>query len=254
MNIYDLLKKKQKKIRLSSSEEYKFYLKNQKILEDNTYFLKKNNLDNSFQLVVANIYIRSLMNKRAIEDKVYEIIEKKGGIDKVNKGDLVKEVGILLKDMPYLVEEESKIYVPIFSKSLNIIYEKEPYRFLTYPYNNLKNDYIDSIIDPLETYGYSLFDSFFTKLVKIGEGHTCAAFFSIDYLTIYIINNQGRLDVMIPLFDKYLKRIDTSNVLTRAQAVVVHYFNNDRSSFINELYNQKLISSKMYHLIIKSRK
>lgn len=117
---------------------------------------------------------------------------------------------------------------------------------LTYPYNELGENFVDSAIDPFDAYGTSLFDSFFTKLVKIGTNGKEVAFFHYDTNTIYIVNNQGRLDCKIVLFDKYIKRPDYSHMIDRLKPVVEAYFMNSREDFIDNLHKSGFISDHIY--------
>ena len=86
----------------------------------------------------------------------------------------------------------------------------------------------------------------------IKKGKTSAAFYEKSFETIYIINDQGRLDSVIPVFDKYLKQKDETNIIERISRVIEFYYSNDRNKFIRSLYSEKLISDKMYHLLLKN--
>ena len=120
------------------------------------------------------------------------------------------------------------------------------------PYNDLKNNFIDSSIDPFDTYGAELFNSFFTSLVKVDTNGKEVAYFHYDTNTIYIINDQGRLDLKIVLFDKYLRKINTNHMLERVTPVVRKYFENDKEGFLKALLENNLISKKLFDLIHKN--
>lgn len=252
MGLFKMVEKYKKNRRLNASDEYRFYKKNANILNACHIFSREFSPLDSFELVQSNIIIRALMNKQAIENLVDELnaeYEKKD--KKVSTKVLKDRMEQLMSTLPYIQNGDNRIFVPIFSYAMNIIYEKESYKLLTYPYNELKDNFDDSVVDLFEIYNFSLYNSFFSKLILIDKDKTCAAFFSIDYLTIYFINDQGRLDNQLPLFDKYVKRINSAQVLSRAQIAVSYYFKNDKIGFIKELRKQKLISSRFYHKLLQ---
>lgn len=252
MRIFELLEKRKKNRRMHKTDEYKFYSKNSHILDRHPEFARFLGVENAFELIRANIIIRGLLNKQKIEeilDNVTDDLLKKG--KKATDAMYTKAIKNALLEMPHIEDREQVIIIPFFSRAMNVIYLNETEKLLTYPYNELKTNYIDSLIDPFETYNYQLFDSFFTRLVPIASGKTCHAFFSIDALSILVINNQGRLDIEIPLFDRYQKNENVSQVLTRAQSAMQYYFNNDKVAFIRELRKQKLISERMYYYMKK---
>ena len=78
-----------------------------------------------------------------------------------------------------------------------------------------------------------------------------AAYFHYDTNTIYFVNDQGRLDRRIILFDRYLKSITTSHMLEKIQPVVEAYFNHDKEAFLDNLYKGKFISYKMLNILRK---
>ena len=75
------------------------------------------------------------------------------------------------------------------------------------------------------------------------------AYFHYDTNTIYIVNSQGRLDLKIVLFDKYIRRPVYNHMLERITPVVEQYFANDRQNFIKSLLDNKFISNKMFHIL-----
>ena len=142
----------------------------------------------------------------------------------------------------------------IFFQSINSLYLNEPEKLNEYPYTDLLKSFAGLVIDPFDTYGYELYNTYFTKLVKIDTYKNEAAFFHYDTYTIYIINDQGRLDRKIVLFDRYMRRIVTTHMLERIRPVVKAYFANDKQEFINSLEKSGFISAKMlYKLTHKFR-
>ena len=142
-----------------------------------------------------------------------------------------------------------KIYIPFFNRAINQIYSLEPLKLLEEPYISLEDNYQNSSNDPFDTYGAELFNSFFTKLVKVGTNGKEIAYFHYDTNTIYIVNEQGRLDLKIVLFDRYIKKPNLNHMLERITPVVDKYFADDREGFIEALLENKFISKKMYQMV-----
>ena len=90
-------------------------------------------------------------------------------------------------------------------------------------------------------------------MIKIDEDKTSAAFYHKEFETIYIINNQGRLDISIRLFDKYLTTKNKDLLFERLQEVVSCFYKGDRETFIKSLFLNKFISLKRYKQLKKIR-
>ena len=72
--------------------------------------------------------------------------------------------------------------------------------------------------------------------------------------TLYFINDQGRLDAKVVLFDKYIKKPKFTHMLERVAPVVEAYFNNDRNGLINALLDNNLISPQMHKILLENKK
>ncbi|MCX5775502.1 MAG: hypothetical protein NTV44_03980 [Firmicutes bacterium] len=250
--LYNYLTRKTKIQRLARSDEYKYFLATRKLFLKYNIFTELYNVDDEFELFKANIILKSLENKEAIETKLdgfynesmleYKAIKHHIIRDKMNANPL---------ELPYLLDGQDKIYIPLFPRALNLVYREEADKLLDFPYNKIRTEFSSSLIDPFETYNYALFNSFFTKLVKLQGDKTSMAFYHYDYQAIYIINDQGRLDVKIPLFDKAMRQPNSSHIMERIQPVIAAYFANDKKTFIQELRKNRLISSKMYRKLTK---
>ena len=96
-----------------------------------------------------------------------------------------------------------------------------------------------------------MYASPFTHLIKIKEDKTSCAFYHPDFETIFIINDQGRLDIAIPLFDKYLKERDHHLLMKRVANVVDDFYSNERKKFVRSLRDNGLISSKMCSILLR---
>lgn len=247
MGIYVTLENKQKYRRsFSNSDDFKYFIQNrEKIGKFKRYANLYDSEENEFNIMRANILLRGLENKRLFESEI-ENIKNHGDIEHTKFVTALKERTI---DQPYYEINGVKIFIPFFSSALNQIYVNEPEKMLSLPYSELKTDFEEACIDPFDTYGYELFNSYFTSLVKISETKGVAAFFHYDTNTIYFINDQGRLDAKVVLFDKYMKKISFTHMMERISPVVEAYFNNNKVEMIDALFNNNLISENMYHLL-----
>ena len=252
MHLFELLETKQKPRRgFESGEEFNFFIAHRFLLgKFNKFSFLYDSEGNDFDVMRANIIIYGLLNKQTIEMEVKSL--KEYGQDKNPKAfnDALKE---RLLDLPYFAEKGLKVFIPFFPRALNEIYTNEPLKLLQEPYNNLEIDFENSSIDPFDVYGAELFNSLYTKLVKVGTNGKDVAYFHYDNNTIYIVNDQGRLDLRSVLFDKYLHRPTTNHMLERITPVVERYFADDRQGFIQALFDNKFISSHMMDLIKKKK-
>ena len=88
----------------------------------------------------------------------------------LNTEAVVKEYPIDKGEIPCIeVKEGEKIYVPCLSKALNLIYAREPLKLNEAPYDVIKKDFAASLIDPFDEYGFNIYDSLFSRLLKLGE-------------------------------------------------------------------------------------
>jgi hypothetical protein len=225
----------------SNTLEYQFFAENSRILSKLEHVYKLRSYDEkTFKIIQANILIRALLNKNFIESKVEDKDMSKPELESLLKAN----------KCPKFTIDGCEIYVPIYSKGLNFIYVDEPNKLKEYPYDELKEDIASSCIDLFDEYNINLYESNFTNLIKLGEDKTSAAFYHKEFETIYIINDQGRLDLSIRLFDKYLDSHDYTNLEERLINVIKCFFNKDRHAFINSLYSNKFISQTTYKMLL----
>ena len=231
-NLFSYIAKKSKKRNtFTRSEEFRYFIENRHQLIKLPQFINLYDADNDpFMVMRANIVLYALANKRKIEETANQ---------PNNNND----------ELPYYEENSKRIYIPFFSRDLNQIYANEPEKLLTSSYEFLKADFIGTLVDPFDTYGNELFNSSFSHLVKITSVDKEAAYFHYDTNTIYFINEQGRLDASIVLFDRYIRHPDCLNILERIKPVIDAYFAFDREGLINALYDNGFISSRLLRLI-----
>ena len=248
-NLFSLLKTKSMKRKpFRKSEEYAFFLENKHFLDkfNNYRFLAK--FDNTpFDVMRANIFLHGIINKKNIEEEIKILSLNMDEESDSSKKEILDVFKDKINELPCYNEGYYKICIPFFTKSLNEIYIKEPFKLLTFPYDKLEKDYFDSVVDPFDAFSYRIYNSSFTNLVFImsSANNKEGAFFHHDTNSIYIINNQGRLDEEIVLFDKYMKNYNFDNILGRVESVVEAYFACDRSAFVESLYRNGFISHKL---------
>lgn len=237
------------------SEEFEFFNANRDIISKLPRFSFLDDVGHDeFNIMRANILIHSYLNKKAIEEEMDTLDQKLKKGEKFDHIKIVQNLKEAMVDRPYYKEKQDKIYIAFFSRTLNAIYNYEPEKLLNNPYTVLKDKFQDSIIDPFDTYGSELFNSTFTRLIKVKESNNVTAYFHYDTYTIYFINNQGRLDNKFILFDRYLKHPSYSHMMDRIIPVIDAYFAFDKNGTINALHDQGFISSKLMYMIHKRNK
>lgn len=251
MSIYKFLeKRKKRRTSFSKLEEYSFFIKNRDILLKMPKFaFLFNNIHDEFSIIRANIVIQSYFNKVLLEEEIKALNEYKENGEAIDKKRFTNILKDKLLGRPFFNYNDTKLYIPFFNPHLNEIYIKESEKILNYPYINLLDDFSNSLIDMFDLYGAKIYDSNFTRLINIGTNGKEIAYFHYDTNTIYIVNNQGRLDVKIVLFDRYIKRPALNHMLERLKPVIEAYFNNSRIHFIHELYKNDFISEKIYNMV-----
>lgn len=253
MGVFALLEKYQKRRHnFQKSDEYRYFLEHRETLNriPKFSFLYDSDLDD-FEIMRANCLLYGFENKNCIEQEILSVNKYISEGEKPDEKKFTQTLQERLVELPYLDLGNEKIYIPFFTRAINLIYVDEPEKLLTSPYNELIKNYINAIVDPFDTYGAELYNSHFTRLVKVASNQSETAYFHYDTYTIYIVNSQGRLDEKIVLFDKYIRRVNDHHMLERIRPVVEAYFSFDRDEFIKNLFKSEFISAKMYSIIKK---
>ncbi|HPS18634.1 MAG TPA: hypothetical protein PLR04_00700, partial [Bacilli bacterium] len=235
--------------------EYRFFLENRESLNKfpKYSFLYDSDIDD-FNVMRANCILYGLLNKDSVEKEVISLNKYLPSHSKSDSKIFRKALEERLVELPYLMANKEKIFIPFFTKAINLIYVEEPEKLLKPPYNELIKNYTKAIVDPFDTYGAELFNSYFTRLVSVYKSDKEVAYFHYDTNTIYLVNSQGRLDEKIVLFDKYMKRVSDHHMLERIRPVVESYFNYNREEFVQNLFKSGFISTKMLSIINKSHR
>ncbi len=245
MHLYENLAKYQKGINYKKSEDYYFYMANRHLFSNIEMYRFLLDAHNEFDVIRANVVIRSLQNKEKIE-KAILYAYKKSDMKTEEVADFIHEQMV---GLPYILDGTNKIYVPIFSRAINVFYYSQFAKLLTEPYSKLLDKYTSSCIDLFELYSFSLYDSLFTKFITIYRDKKIMVVYHFDFRSLYFINDQGRLDAKIALFDRYLKKRDTSKIIERLKPVVEAYLDNNREDLYKALIDNRLISEKLIYKI-----
>ena len=254
MDLYDRLAKKQRFTFFNAGMENRYFLDHSSLLAVTPTFKRFSRAQAPFDIVRANIILRSIVNKRKIDETYVALsraYRKDGEIRHDDEAAIKSVMAEVKKELPCLtLENGERIYVPILPKSLNQAYDTHPMRFEEKGYKALLgNQYDMMVIDPFDAYGYKLFDSYFTNWILIRECNGVGAFFDYDSLSIYFINSQGRLDARICVFDRAIRKRYTNHMMERITPVVDAYFRDDREGLYRELVDNQLISSKLIYRI-----
>lgn len=236
--LFTSLKNAQNTTSFQNSEEMRFFLRNSFLLTKMPLWTHLRLAKDPFDVVRANILIRSLINQEVIE-KLWHDYEASEGEDRLP---LQEYMASGMADLPYLIYEGKKIYVPIFPASLNHIYSEDFYRLSLPLYNKLSKLLETTTIDPFDYYGYHLYDSYFTRLIPIKGKGPIFAFYDYDAECLYFINDQGRLDNMIALFDKGIKKPVKTHMIERVEKVVDAYLAFDKEAMLKSLLEENLVS------------
>lgn len=149
--------------------------------------------------------------------------------------------------LPYLSLDGKRIYIPTYSPEINRLYHEDMTKLLQPQYQGLFKGTNEFYVDPFFTYGVSLFDSTFTRLIRLDAGDSYTACFYHPYFeTVFVLDSEGSLLQEIPLFDEKLKYPFKSDLFQRLNTVMSYYFKGDRDSFLKALYTENLISKSLY--------
>jgi hypothetical protein len=248
MSLYDILAANQRPTSFPHSPEEQFFNRYSYLLAEVELWSRFLKPADPFEVVRANIILRALLNKERIER--HFLVKSKAGSS--SEGDLSLEEYMRgsLSELPYLAYEGTKIYVPIFPVSLNLIYGDNFAKLGLPPYKRLIADFEAATVDPFDYYGYRLFDSYFTKLVAVRKTPKVMAAYDYDAECLYFIDDQGRLDAKIAFFDKKMPNPSKTHMIKRIERVADAYLADDRENLLRALVEESLVSSSLIHDIL----
>lgn len=249
MNLYATLKLEQSTTKFSSSSEAVFFYEHSYLLSGSDSLSRYDKPATPFDIVRGNIIIRSLLNKTAIEKLYREKARELKETPKEESTSLTEYMDSAMSEFPYLLYGGKKIYVPLFPSSLNSLYSNRFEKLFEPPYKRLLTSFEAAIIDPFDYYGFSLYDSYFTKFVIVRKTPKCLACYDYDAEALYFINDEGRLDASVALFDKGIKNPTKTHMVKRIEKVSDFYLKDDRLGFMRSLVENGLISSALMRKI-----
>lgn len=255
MDLFALLEKKQSKTAFPRSSEMRFFLDYSGILADYPMFARLSKAQKTFDIIRANIVIRSIINKQTLEDAYEKAVRmsKKESVEAGEKKDIIftpealEMIEKVRASLPYLQDGEDRIYIPILPRTFNKIYSGDLSKLSKSPFRALLGNLDAMVIDPFDMYGDALYDSYFTKLVAIRKEKTSTAFWDIDACSIYIVNKQGRIDVTIALFDRGIRHKSPNHMMSRIVPVIDAYYDSTKLEFEKALVDNQLISSRLVY-------
>ena len=251
MKLFDYLYFERNKKFFNDSEEFNFFKSYKRVLENEPSFAFYADTDSLFDIIKANIIIKGILNKNTLE----QIIEEEYLNKNFNMTDeIIENIKERSLDLPYLKIEDQKVFIPFFNRSTNLVYTNNFEELFKEPYIDLTKKFAPFIVNPFETYQIDLFDSLFTKFVRVSEDLTSVAFYDYDLRTIFIINKQGYLDNFICLFDKHLKNPSEDRIIERIKLVIKEYYDNNLTGFLYSMYENSLISYYVYRKLCKWKK
>ena len=245
-----LLSKQSKEFDFYKSSQYTFYLKNRKEMKG---FLVQPNISSSskiFDIICKNAVISAILNKKVLDNICKDLFSSIYLTSKLTFEEFLKYYHARIVDLKRFKSLDKQIYIPIYTHVLNDIYLNNPLELLKQPYSEVVDNLKGNYIDMFTTYNYQLFDSTFTKLIKIKEYKNGVSFYDFDSATIFFINDQGKLDYYLPVFDKWMVKFNTSRLMNRLTSVCDCFYEGTKESLINELYATALISEKMRNILI----
>lgn len=244
-----LLRHQSKEFNFYKSNQYATYRDNRKLLKQFSVFPNVKSSSKIFEIICKNAIIGAVLNKKQLDFICKDLFSSIFLTNKLTFEEFLKYYHARIVDLKSFKSNDKDIYIPIYSHVLNDIYYNNPLELLKTPYNEVVDNLSGNYIDMFETYTYKLFDSTFTKMIKIKEYDKFAAFYDFDCCTIFFINNQGRLDYYIPIFDKWMKKYNTSGLLNRLISVCDCYYENKKECLIITLEKERLISKKMMEFL-----
>lgn len=243
--------------RYLKSSDGQFYLQQRRRLWMLPSFEAYANATSLFTMIQAVIILKGLLQKETIDQYLKQqgqlSIQQHGRI----KHHLIRERYLQAIHHPYqfIDQNQQPIILPFFNRALNYIYGQEPDKLYDYPYSRLEEDFSTSIIDVFEHYGWQLYQSKFVSLVPLTpQDRSTKAFYEPHARVVLMINQQGRLDAAISLFDRWIKKPDFTELKARLNLAIAPYFHNDRAGLIQQLHAQGLISTAYQQTLQKHPK
>ena len=244
-----ILNRQHKDFNFKKSDQFLYYTKHKNELRTFLEYPHINSGSFVFDIICKNIFISAIYNKNILDNICKDLFSSIYLTNKLTFEEFLKYYHARIVDLRYFRSLEKDIYIPIYSHVLNDVYLNNPLELLKQPYSEVMDNLKGMYIDMFATYNYQLFDSTFTKLIKIKEYEAGVAFYDFDSATIFFVNSQGILEYYLPIFDKWLEKINTSRLLNRLIPVCDNYYANNKELMIKEMEYYNLISPKMRKIL-----
>jgi hypothetical protein len=251
VGIFEYLYKKRNKSFFLDSDEYAFFLNNRQMLKKIPQFAPYSEASEEFDVLSANIIIRSILNKRLLDEEIEESFAT--SIDKSIE-EIKREIDSKASSLPKITYSNYAIYIPFFDKATNMIYAMECEKLFQAPYDDLMGNYEAFLLDPFLTYGVELFASNFTSLIPLAEDETSEAFYHEEFKTVFVINRQGSLDCAIHIYDRKMHPNKEDDHIANLKKAMELFYSDKKSEFLFALYSGGLISYSSFRSISKELK
>ncbi len=237
--LFNYLRNIADKSKLVAHSSYKtYYDRYSYLFSDYASLNEFDNISTPFDLVCSCIVLEGINNKLKIE----------GESELYQEANLKDEtiISSLHARLPYMKYMSNKIYIPFFTPIYNKPYDRNLSSLLSQPYISLRRDFQTALINPFDTYGYELFNSFFTNLIpfKVSPNKDSCAFYAIEFEMILVINDQGLLEEQINLFDTDQINRRKEHLFSRLNDLMDAYYAMDKKKFIDLLESNSFFSKK----------
>ncbi len=235
MTLYEYLEKNQIPTEEFLSDERAFVLENRHHLSDQPVFSRFLPIRDSFSVARAAIIIRAYMNKERLEDHWRSAVAgEKTPLEET------------LSALPSFFRAGERIVIPFFSPAINHLYLTEGEKLFRAPYKDALRRFASLTVDPFDQYGPAVFESDFSRLITVDRFNGRLASYDYAASALYLINEDGRLEVRFCLFDKGLTDPDREGLLPRLKNVARAYWNGDRATLLSVLFDNHFISEKAF--------
>ena len=223
-------------------EEFVFYNENVMLFNQET-----NKYANTYSLtsiIDADVVLRSLYNKNIIDAYINDFDTKYIKQDYFRNNVFSKLISFKYEGVD--------IYIPLYDVEVNKLYFNNLASLKNENEIYLKNTNYN-LVNPFETYKNAIYDSNFTRLIKLeSENDTYSFYYHLEFETIFIVNkNNGLIENEIPLYDLYLKKLDKKDLFKRLNYVINVFLKDDEKIFMRELLENNFISNAFYREVMK---
>lgn len=221
---------------IANSPEQVFYDANAALFNVETSQFNENR--SIFAIIKSNAVLRGLLNRKILNDN-YNLFSS----DKLENKNVVN--GFLLQ-IPYFIHNEKRIYIPTYSQDVNEMYSINPSLLKKEENKKCLSDPNFNIVDPFKTYGLSLLNTPFSRLIKLDvETDDIKAYYHVQFETLYFVNNEVELIEEVPIVDEKIKLKNNLTLFEDLNHVALDFFNHDIKKMFNDLKDFNLLSKGM---------